>query len=142
MRLMAIEPPPLGSVIDYPYLWVRERDSGETEGRKSRPTCLVVSVFNAAGEHVVALLPITSRNPGSVRGALEIPALELRRAGLDERRRGWIITDEFNADVLERSWYYAPGSVLGVFSPAFLSQVLKAFRPTLAARGAGVDRRA
>jgi hypothetical protein len=94
---MATEPPAAGSVLDYPYLWRRESDAGETEGRKVRPTCLVVSVATREGEHV-------------------------------------------NADVLERSWYYAPGSIRGAFSQAFLARILKAFRPGLARRGAGVDR--
>jgi hypothetical protein len=50
--------------------------------------------------------------------------------------------DEYNADILERSWYYIPQPARGSFSPAFLDQLLRAFRPTLAKRGAGVDRQA
>jgi hypothetical protein len=53
-----------------------------------------------------------------------------------------VITDEFNTDILERSWYHAPNLRRGAFSPAFLGQILKAFRPTLARRAAAVDRQA
>ena len=31
-----------GDVISYPYLWRREADNGETEGRKTRPAVVVV----------------------------------------------------------------------------------------------------
>lgn len=139
---MAIEPPPPGSIIDYPYLWTRERDAGETEGRKPRPVCLVISAVITSGEHVIILLAITSQAPRASTMAVEVPPLELRRAGLADHRRGWVIIDEYNADILERSWYYIPLPARGTFSPAFLNQLLKAFRPTLAERGAGVDRQA
>ena len=132
-----LELPQPGAVIDYPYLWVRERDVGETEGRKTRPTCVVVSLSSAFGEHLVALLAITSQSPRDLGAAVEVPALELRRAGLAGHRRAWVITDEFNTDILERSWYYAPNLRRGAFSQAFLGQILKAFRPTLARRGGG-----
>jgi hypothetical protein len=32
-----------GEIIAYPYLWAWQSDGGETEGRKSRPTCVVDS---------------------------------------------------------------------------------------------------
>lgn len=137
---MALDPPPPGAVIDYPYLWARERDAGETEGRKIRPTCVVVSLLTASDEHVVALLAITSRSPLNSASAVEVPALELRRAGLAGHRCAWVITDEFNTDILERSWYYAPNARRGAFSPVFLRRILETFRPTLAMRGAAVDR--
>jgi hypothetical protein len=139
---MALDLPRAGTVIDYPYLWARERDAGETEGRKARPACVVVSLSTSAGEHLVALLAITSRSPHDAASAFEVPALELRRAGLAHHRRAWIVIDEFNTDILERSWYYAPNSARGAFSPAFLKRILAAFRPTLAKGGATVDRQA
>lgn len=33
-----------GQIISYPYLWELQDERGETEGRKSRPTCVVVAV--------------------------------------------------------------------------------------------------
>jgi hypothetical protein len=137
---MALEPPPPGSIIDYPYLWAREHDAGETEGRKSRPVCLVLSVVTRTDEHLVVLLPITSQSPAIGTVAIEVPELELRRAGLSGRR-AWVVTSEYNADVLERSWYYAPRSRRGAFSGPFVKRLMEAVRPILAKRGAGVDRR-
>ncbi|HZC15190.1 MAG TPA: hypothetical protein VE309_00365 [Caulobacteraceae bacterium] len=83
---MAIEPPPAGSVIDYPYLWTRERDAGETEGRKPRPVCLVISTVISSSEHVIVLLAITSQAPRASTMTVEVPPLELRRAGLADHR--------------------------------------------------------
>ncbi|MDQ2860139.1 MAG: hypothetical protein M3T55_05315 [Pseudomonadota bacterium] len=93
-----------------------------------------MSLSNAFGEHLVALLAITSQSPRDLGAAVEVPALELRRAGLAGHRRAWVIIDEFNTDILERSWYYAPNSARGAFSPAFLGQILKALPSTLARR--------
>ena len=36
-----------GQVISYPYLWAWQHERGETEGRKSRPTCVVIAVGGA-----------------------------------------------------------------------------------------------
>mgnify|MGYP006932267587 CR=1 FL=1 len=36
-----------GQVIAYLYLWAWQNERGETEGRKSRPTCVVVAVRGA-----------------------------------------------------------------------------------------------
>lgn len=33
-----------GCVIRFPYLWVRESERGETEGRKSRPVAVGVRI--------------------------------------------------------------------------------------------------
>jgi hypothetical protein len=138
---MALEPPPSGSIVDYPYLWLREHEAGETEGRKSRPVCLVLSVLTRSDEHLIVLLPITSQTPAGGTDALQVPELELRRAGLSARR-AWVVTNEFNTDILERSWYYEPGARRGSFSGPFVKRLLEAVRPILAKRGAGVDRRA
>jgi hypothetical protein len=137
---MAIEPPSAGSVIDYPYLWVREHEAGETEGRKSRPVCLVLTVLTLEGEHLVVLLPITSQSPTVAGASVEVPELERRRAGLSDRP-AWVITSEFNTDILERSWYYEPGSRRGAFSGPFVKRLLEAVRPAIAKRSARVDRR-
>jgi len=117
------EPPAIGSIVDYPYLWRRERDAGETERRKVRPACLVVSVTGASGEHLIGLVPITSQRPVGVR-AIEVPQLELARAGLSHERRAWVIVSELNTDVLERSWYGLPSEPRGAFGPKFLDRVL------------------
>jgi hypothetical protein len=38
-----------GCVIRFPYLWVREAERGETEGRKPRPVAVGVRICPAEG---------------------------------------------------------------------------------------------
>jgi hypothetical protein len=71
-----------GAVILYPYLWARQHDGGEREGRKSRPTAVGVRLSTASGDRLI-LLAITTRMPDAGRHAIEIPETEKRRAGLD-----------------------------------------------------------
>jgi len=53
--------PPKGAVIPYPYLWAREFEKGEAQGRKSRPVCLVLKVRDKRENiHHLLLLAITS----------------------------------------------------------------------------------
>jgi hypothetical protein len=131
---MAVELPPAGSVIRYPYLWRSQRDEGETEGRKNRPVCLAVHGPHPSGAGTALILLAISTKP--MRGdqaAIPIPEIECRRAGLDPALEGWVYVDEYNLDVAERSFHYAPGEpVLGRFSARFLSLVLAAFRPHFA----------
>ena len=66
------------------------------------------------------LLPITGTEPTKDQNTLEIPATEIRRAGLSEYKRLWIIFDEYNRDELEASFYFEPNAGIGAFSKAFL----------------------
>jgi hypothetical protein len=83
-----------GSVIPYPYLWSREAEMAETEGRKTRPTAVGVRIKRSSGHDALILFPITSQPPGPNRLAVEIPETERRRAGLEAGMRLWIIVDE------------------------------------------------
>jgi len=58
---------------------------------------------------------------------VEIPDTEKQRAGLDVALRCWIIIDEFNTDIIGRSYYLEPAPPLGNFSRAFFLPVAKAF---------------
>lgn len=109
-----------------PYLWARQHDSGEQEGRKSRPTAVGVRLSTASGDRLI-LLAITTRMPDAGRHAIEIPETEKRRAGLDTARRQWIILDEYNEDVVEDSFYLHPDSQIGRFSKAFFLPVMHEF---------------
>jgi hypothetical protein len=132
-----------GQLIRYPYLWARQRDVGETEGRKHRPCCLVVPRPNpASGRTVLFLLPVSTLAPGSGQRAVEIPEIERRRAGLVSWKSGWVYISEFNYDLAESSFYFEPGAEpLGAFSQAFLKSVLAEFRIILTERRASkVDR--
>lgn len=101
---MTTDIPSAGQVFDYHYLWKWQADRGETEGRKKRPSCVVVVVTNAAGQHVLFIAPITSKAPDEDRSALLVPETEARRAKLATDVRLWVILDEMNADVLEQSY--------------------------------------
>ena len=54
--------------------------------------------------------------------------IECRRAGLTDLKRCWIVVDEYNYDIAERSWYIGPdGKTLGRFSKAFMMKIAAAF---------------
>jgi len=53
-----------GSVIRFPYLWVRQAARGETEGRRPRPVAVGVRIPKPEGKDVLVLFPITSQEPG------------------------------------------------------------------------------
>ena len=129
-----------GCVIRFPYLWVREAERGETEGRKPRPVAVGVRLARPRGEDVLVLFPITSQPPSADRFAAEIPEMEKRRAGLDAILRLWIILDEYNQDTIGQSFYLEPEPPLGRFSKAFFLPLMKQF---IARRGRarGVNRR-
>lgn len=114
-------------VIRYPYLWAGQADSGETEGRKTRPVAVGVRVSRPRGEDLLVLFPITSQEPQRSRFAAEIPETEKRRAGLDSGLRLWIVLDEYNVDVVGNSFYLEAEPPLGRFSKAFFLPLLRSF---------------
>src|ERR1700674_229761 len=133
MTRMAVEVPPQGSVITYPYLWASQHHAGETEGRKARPTCLVLRTYDLDRSiHHLFLLAITSQPPRADQAAIEIPDTERRRGGLTRYPRAWIIISEYNYDIAERSFYYEHTTPpLGTFSTPFLREVAGSLRTAL-----------
>ena len=133
--------PTAGEVFRYPFLWKREELSGETEGRKKRPVCIAVTVARQDGETVVFILPITTQPPQPARHALEVPEIEAQRVGLETHVRKWIMLDEVNTDIVERSWVWDDRKPLGTFSAAFTARIRAALL-ALAKAGAAklVDR--
>jgi hypothetical protein len=129
-----------GCVIRFPFLWVREAERGETEGRKPRPVAVGVRIARPKGDDVLVLFPITSQPPSPDRFAAEIPEMEKRRAGLDASLRLWIILDEYNQDRIGQSFYLEPESPLGRFSKAFFLPLMKQFIARRAG-SRGVNRR-
>ena len=123
---MAFEELQTGVVISYPFLWLREAEKGETEGRKPRPTAVALRLIRPGGDAVV-LLPITTQPPVGNRAAVEVPDTEKQRAGLEVGTRCWIVLDEFNTDIIGKSFYLEPERPLGAFSRAFFQPVAKAF---------------
>lgn len=90
--------------------------------------------------HMV-ILPISGTAPREDQQTLEIPQLEIRRANLSLSKRAWLTIDEYNYDIVERSYYFDPGQrPQGSFSPKFLEEIRKAIRPMLANRTGRIDR--
>jgi hypothetical protein len=138
---MTANKPEQGSVIVYPYLWTTQRDAGETEGRKSRPACVVLRLFEPKqAMHHLVILAISSKPPSDDQKALEIPDTERKRAGLSRYPRAWIVVSEYNYDTAEGSWYYEPKKPLGSFSMPFLREIAVALAPAFSRTGARVDR--
>ncbi len=118
-------------VISYSYLWHREHEGGREEGRKERPSVIVLAVEREAdGPTVVTVLPITHSPPADPALAVEMPAPVKRHLGLDAER-SWIVVSEGN----EFLW---PGYDLrkvpnaehyeyGFLPPRLFNQVLDAF---------------
>lgn len=138
---MTADFPAAGQVFDYHYLWKWQADRGETEGRKKRPSCVVIVVTNADGHHVMFIAPITSKAPDQGRTTLEIPETEARRANLDTHVPLWLILDELNADILEISYTLEERSPRGSFSPAFTDAILREVQRLRAADRLKLSRR-
>jgi len=119
---MTRDPKP-GEVFRYPFLWKRQEAGGESEGRKKRPVCIAVTVTNLDGETVVFILPITTQPPMPRRHAIEIPQIESQRVGLELHVRKWVMLDEINTDIVERSWVWDDRRPLGAFSSAFTARI-------------------
>jgi len=128
MTLPAPEP---GLVINYAYLWHYEHETGREEGRKDRPSAIVLCVEGeAAGTTVVTVLPITHVAPKNPDEGVAVPAAVKRHLGLDDAP-SWIMVSEGNEFV----W---PGYDLrrrrkdgsysyGFLPPRFFDRVVKAF---------------
>jgi len=116
-----------GCVIRFPYLWSRQAAKGETEGRKHRPAAVGFRLVRSNGEDLLVLFPITSQPPQRERFAVEIPDPEKHRAGLDDALRLWIIMDDYNTDIIGRSFYLEPEPPLGHFSKAFFLPAMREF---------------
>lgn len=130
-----------GDVWRYSYLWRWQNEHGETEGRKERPVSFVAITTSSSDKTMLFILPITSQQPKKNKTAIEIPRTEIHRAGLDAGKRLWVILDEYNLDILERSYYFDANSKIGSFSSAFRLIVLKAFRKCYLAKRAKSVRR-
>lgn len=113
-----------GSVVRYQYLWLREYEAGESEGRRQRPVVVGIRLSRAKSDYVY-FLPITTQPPHSDTIAIEVPQIERKRAGLDANRQQWIILSEYNADEIPGSWTLEPDAKIGEFSKVFFQKVVK-----------------
>ena len=115
--------PKVGDIWEYPYLWAWQAGHGETEGRKARPCALALVNRKRDDLTEVILVPITTEEPVTGSHYGEVPQNEKRRAELDEQLKLWVICDEFNSDIPERSYYFEPGGRIDAFSIKVTKQV-------------------
>src|SRR5215472_10252472 len=93
---MPIPNPEPGLVISYAYLWHREHEAGREEGRKDRPSVIVLAIEREADDAtIVTVLPITHSPPADQNSAVEIPLPVKRHLGFDDER-SWIVVAEGN----------------------------------------------
>lgn len=128
---MRIPAPEAGLVISYAYLWHREHQSGREEGRKDRPSVVVLAIERADdGATLVTVLPVTHSAPADPASAIEVPIQVKQHLGLDAAR-SWVVVAEGNEFV----W---PGYDLrkisgsgrydyGFLPPRFYNRLLEAF---------------
>lgn len=107
-------------VVRYDFLWPDEKRRGLDAG-KDRPACVIL-VVNRPGipdSPEVGVVPITHRPPDPGAFAIELPADEKRRLGLDDAP-SWIVLDRANRDDwpkgLTRTGETAGGNVYGLLS--------------------------
>lgn len=67
--------------------------------------------------------------------------MEARRAGLDTGKPCWVMLDEFNTDIFERSYAFEDRTPLGAFSPKFTRHLQTVLREAAAAGKAAIVRR-
>jgi len=83
-------------------------------------------VKDQAGNHLLFIAPITSKEPTTDRQAIVIPETEARRANLERDLRLWVMVDELNADLLEKSYTLEDRVPRGQFSQAFTDKLIRA----------------
>lgn len=93
---MPVPDPEPGLVISYAYLWHDEYRAGREEGRKDRPSVIVLATRRETdGATIVTALPITHQPPIDPAAAVEIPAAVKRHLGLDDEC-SWVVVAEGN----------------------------------------------
>lgn len=93
---MSLPTPEPGLVIPYAYLWRHEHGRGQEEGRKIRPSVIVLAVRkDLNGTTRVTVAPITHTPPGADQPAIEMPPRVKQALGLDYGR-SWVILAEVN----------------------------------------------
>jgi hypothetical protein len=129
--MATIPTPEPGLVISYAYLWRSEHLAGQEEGRKDRPSVIVLAVEREAdGATIVTVLPITHSAPKGAGSAVEIPQAIKRHLGLDDER-SWVMVSEGNEFVWPgydlRKRPRADRYDYGFLPPRFFDQIVEAF---------------
>jgi hypothetical protein len=133
--------PAAGEVFRYPFLWKSQQTAGETAGRKTRPVCIAVTVAKSDNETVVFILPITTQPPLPSRKFVEVPQIESQRVNLEIHVRKWVMLDEINTDILQRSHVWEDRTPIGTFSSVFTSKIQSSLIALARSGGASVVNR-
>lgn len=131
-----------GDIVSYPYLWHWQHEAGRVNAEKDRPVCLALALpdKNKALTHLI-IVAISGTSPLPEQRTIEIPDLEIKRAGLSAYKRAWVSVDEYNYDIAEKSFFFEPNQRLrGRFSDVFLRQILREVRQTIEVQSGRVDR--
>lgn len=127
---MAFPTPEPGLVLNYAYLWHDEHRAGQEEGRKDRPSVIVLCVTREEDQAViVTVLPIKHSPPKDAKSAIEIPRAIKMHLGLDDAR-SWIVVAEGNDFVWPgydlRKVAKSDEYKYGFLPPRFLDQIVDA----------------
>jgi hypothetical protein len=128
---MSLPAPEPGLVINYAYLWHHEHAAGREEGRKDRPSVIVLCVEDPGnGTSVVTVLPITHVAPENPQEGVAIPPAIKRHLGLDDAP-SWVMVSEGNEFVWPgydlRRRRRDGGYSYGFLPPRFFDRVVDAF---------------
>jgi hypothetical protein len=128
---MGIPTPEPGLVLNYAYLWHDQHRAGLEEGRKDRPSVIILSVTREKDDAtIVTVLPITHSPPTDSGTAIEIPLPVKKHLGLDDAR-SWIIIAEGNEFVWPgydlRKVPRTDSYEFGFLPPRLFNRVLAAF---------------
>ncbi len=120
-----------GAVFHYAYLWHREFQAGQIEGRKDRPAvALAVAISDKDGRTHVLALPVTHAKPTKPDHGVLLSATTKRALGLDDEP-SWVITTEAvrfawpGADV--RRAPGRKGPFYGVLSTKLLQSIVRSY---------------
>ncbi|WP_243405192.1 hypothetical protein [Pelagivirga sediminicola] len=69
---------------------------------------------------------------------IEVPKIESQRVGLETHVRKWVMLDEINTDILERSYVWEDRTPIGTFSSAFTSRIQSSLIALAKSGGASV----
>jgi len=69
---------------------------------------------------------------------IEVPQIESQRVGSETHVRKWVMLDEINTDVLERSFVWEDRTPIGTFSSVFTSKIQSSLIALAKSGGASV----
>ena len=69
---------------------------------------------------------------------IEVPKIESQRVGLEIHVRKWVMLDEINTDILERSYVWEDRTPIGTFSSVFTSKIQSSLIALAKSGGASV----